>query len=158
MLLSGQVPYRTNSCQLFWNGLFHKKTKKNKKKNRGVEDKLFKRKQIFFDFSLYPRKFQAKWSSTPRNLVKLCMLHSSEISKRQKTKTSGNFTWIFLGLAYKFHFVFNWPLEILHAISWILLEEIVYPHPSPRFGFFLEKSNLEDPVLVQTLSYTVEWK
>ena len=25
MLLSGQVPYRTNSSQLFWNGLFQKK-------------------------------------------------------------------------------------------------------------------------------------
>ena len=53
----------------------------------------------------------------------------------QKFKTLGNFLLIFLVLSYEFHFVFNWTLEILHAISWILLE-VLYSDPPPLLFFF----------------------
>ena len=56
-----------------------------------------------------------------------------EIS-RPKTKTSGNFTLFFLGHPWKFHFVFNETLKILHAIFLIPLE-IPYPQP-PCLDFF----------------------
>ena len=47
MLLSGQVPYRTNSSQLFWNGLF------KKKKTRGFRTYFFEKKpRFFFIFSV----------------------------------------------------------------------------------------------------------
>ena len=36
---------------------------------------------------------------------------------RPKTKVPGNSALFFLGHPWKFHFVFNWPLEIPHAIS-----------------------------------------
>ena len=92
MLLSGQVPYRTNSSQLFWNGLFQKKnrgdwghffvilcTPGNSRQNKAPPP------EICYNYVCYiPRKFQG-----------------------QKIKTPGNFTWIFLGLPWKFHFVFN---------------------------------------------------
>ena len=45
-------------------------------------------------------------------------------------KSLGNSTLFFLDHPRKFHFVFNWPLEIPHAISLIPLE-IPYPQPSP---------------------------
>ena len=85
MLLSGQVPHSTNSSQLFWNGLLRKK-KRNRGVEEGVEDILFFEKNPWncFGFSLYPWKFQVKQNSTPGNLVKLCMLHSSEISRPKK--------------------------------------------------------------------------
>ena len=41
MLLSGQVPHRTNSSQLFWNGLFQKK---NSTGERGVQNIPFWKK------------------------------------------------------------------------------------------------------------------
>ena len=87
---------RTNSKQLFWKGLFQKKT------NRGFEDKIFwKKPWNFFGFSLYPCKFQAKQSSTPENLVKLCMLQLLEISRPQNQDP------------WKFHMNFSWSnLEI----------------------------------------------
>ena len=55
MLLSEQVPYRTYSSQLFWNGLSQKKT------NRRVEDILFWKKnpEIFLFFSV-PLKIPGK--------------------------------------------------------------------------------------------------
>ena len=57
MLLSRQVPHRTNLNQLFWNGLFQKK-KPNRAggRGRGVEDILFLKKKTLncFGFSLYP--------------------------------------------------------------------------------------------------------
>ena len=104
MLLSGNVPHRTNSSQLFWNGIAQKK-----KTNRVC---------VYVSgvggggcwghgFSLYLLGLsQVKQNPTSGNLVKLCMLFSSEIS-RPKTKSSGNFTWIFLGLPWMFHVVFN---------------------------------------------------
>ena len=82
MLLSGQVPYRTNSSQLFWNGLFQKK------KQGGL--------RTFFCYSLYSWKFQAKQSSTSGNLLQLCMLHPSEISRPKNQdpwKFYMNFSW-----------------------------------------------------------------
>ena len=83
--------FRTNSNQLFWKGLFQKKT------NRGFEDILFwKKPWDFFCFSLYPWKFQAKQSSAPGNLVKLCMLQPLEISSPQNQdpwKFQMNFSW-----------------------------------------------------------------
>ena len=72
MLLSGQVPHRTNSSQLFWNGLFQEK------KNRGAEDVRFRKKPWnFFLFLSVPVEIQAKQSSTPGNLVKLCIYVTS---------------------------------------------------------------------------------
>ena len=68
ILLSGQVSYRTNSSQFYWNVIFQKK-----KTNSGVEDILFwKKPWNCFCFSLYPWNFQEKQSSTPENLVKFC--------------------------------------------------------------------------------------
>ena len=76
-LLSGQVPYRTYSSQLFWNGLFQKKT------NRGVEDILFWKKNpdIFFVFLCThenSRQKEAPLLEIWQNYV--TMLHPSEIS------------------------------------------------------------------------------
>ena len=79
MLLSGQVPYNTNSSQFFRNRLFQKKNKRGW--GHTFLKKFWKKSQSFFCISLYPWKFQAKQSPTLRNLVKLCMLHSSEISR-----------------------------------------------------------------------------
>ena len=56
------------------------------------------------------------------------VLDPSEIP-RPKTKIPGNSTLFFLGHTWKFHFVFNEPLEIPHAISLITLE-IAYPQPT----------------------------
>ena len=108
--------------------------RKNEIGGRGLRTYFFLEKLLeWFWFFLYPWKFQVKqnsthghfvkWymlhtleilrlkqntlkGSTTRNLVKLCMLHPLEIS-RPKPKTSGNFTWIFLGFTWIFHVVFS---------------------------------------------------
>ena len=92
---------------------------------------------IFFTWLLkFPDKKLNPW------IFHKIVLNPWEIP-RPKAKTPGNSTLFFLGHPRKFHFVFNWPLEIPHAISLIPLE-IPYPQPSPPpipsplFGFFLE--------------------
>ena len=71
----GKCLHRTNSSQLFRNGLFQKK-KPNQTggRERRVEAILFFEKNPWncFGFSLCPWKFQVKENSTPGNLVKLC--------------------------------------------------------------------------------------
>ena len=72
MLLSGQVPHRTNSSQLFWNGLFQEK------KTGGLKTYVLEKNPgIFFLFLSVPVEIQAKQSSTPGNLVKLCIYVTS---------------------------------------------------------------------------------
>ena len=81
MLLSGQVPHRTNSSQLFWNGLFQKK--EPNREGGWWHTFLKKPLELFWLFSvpleisgktkLHPWKFSQKEtlkSSTPENLVK----------------------------------------------------------------------------------------
>ena len=87
MLLSGQVPYRTNSSQLFWNGQFQKE--KTNRVGVGGSGRVKTTPRIVLVFFCTSWKFQVKQNSTPGNLVKLCMFHSFEIF-RPKTKTSGN--------------------------------------------------------------------
>ena len=98
MLLSWQVPHRTNSSQLFWNGIFRKKNIKQGAGEWGGGGHTFFGKNAWncFGFSLFPWKF-LKENSTPGNLVKLFMLHPLEIS-RPKTnedpwKLYMNFSW-----------------------------------------------------------------
>ena len=59
MLLSWQVPHRTNSSQLFWNGIFRKKNIKQGEREWGVEDILFLEKThgIVLVFLCFPGKF-----------------------------------------------------------------------------------------------------
>ena len=129
--------------------------------SHAVEDRILLKKKPWncFGFSLYPWKFQVKQNSTPGNLTKLYMLNPLKISRpktknfkklhpwkfgkigyvtsfgnfKAKPKTHGNSTWIFLGLPWIFHVVFNQLLEILHAISWIALEILFPNHLPPCF-------------------------
>ena len=82
-----------------------------------------------FGFSLYPWKFQVKQNSTPGNLVKLCMLHSSEISRPKETLKKPH-PWKFGNISmlhpsekvktqdhWKFHMNFSWsPLGIFRVV------------------------------------------
>ena len=150
MLLSGQVPYRTYSSQLFWNGLFQKKT------NRRVEDILFWKKKPwkFFCFSLYPLKFQAKRSSTPENLVKLCNYVTSLRNFKSKNlrplEISHEFFLVFLGNStlllinpWKFCVLFlecSWKFYILVALSppvWIFSGTVQSRKPCASLNTFL---------------------
>ena len=75
MLLSGQVTHRTNSSQLFSNGLSQKK--KTNRRGQGEDwghTFLEKKPWNCFGISLYPCKFQVKQNLTPKNLVKLCYI------------------------------------------------------------------------------------
>ena len=121
MLLSGQVPHRINSSQLFWNRLFQKKKPSRVcacvcvGAGRGGEEGGLGRTLFWkipwncFGFFCTSWKFQVKQNSTPGNLVKLCMFHSFEIF-RPKTKTSANLAWIFLD--------FPWCSTLLLINSW----------------------------------------
>ena len=150
MLLSGQVPYRTYSSQLFWNGLFQKKI------NRRVEDILFWKKKPwkFFCFSLYPLKFQAKRSSTPENLVKLCNYVTSLRNFKSKNlrplEISHEFFLVFLGNStlllinpWKFCVLFlecSWKFYILAAPSppvWIFSGTVQSRKPCASLNTFL---------------------
>ena len=64
-------------------------------------------------------------------------------------KSLGNSTLFFLGHPRKFHFVFNWPLEIPHTLSLIPLE---IPYLHPRCRIFHDRTSIikyqEKPMLI----------
>ena len=95
MLLSRQRSIQVNCFAMGY-------SRKNKQTG-GFQDILFLKKSLdFFCFSLYPWKFRIKQSSIPGNLVKLCMLHPSEILRSKNQDP------------WKFHMNLSWsPLEIL---------------------------------------------
>ena len=122
MLLPGQVTHRTNSS-CFGVGYSRRKNQTGRRGGVGWGHSFFKKDlELLWFFSLllkvwgktklhswkfgkimnvtslenFKTKKKSLKSSTPGNLVKLCTLHPSEIS-RPKPKTPGNFTWIFLG-------------------------------------------------------------
>ena len=96
---------------------------------QGVEDILF---------SLLPLEIPEKTSFHPWKFWKI-VWDCSEIP-RSKTKTHENSTWVFLEHPYKFHFFFNWPLEIPHALLSIPLE---VPCLQPPYLDFFWNSLLE---------------
>ena len=56
-----------------------------------------------------------------------------------KNQDPGNSRWIFLDHLWKFHFLFNWPLEFSQALSSMPLKMPFPQPPSPfLFGFYLE--------------------
>ena len=88
--------------------LFQKKSKQEGGSGGGVEDILFWKSPGVFRFSLHLWKFQTKRGFTPRNWIKLCVLHSTEIL-RPKTNTPEYSTWFFLDHPRKLNVAFNWP-------------------------------------------------
>ena len=80
MLLSGQVPYRTNSSQLLKWTIPEKKIKKLGGGGRG-EETLVKRNRGFFCFFSVSMEISGKAKIHPGYLVKLCMINPSEISR-----------------------------------------------------------------------------
>ena len=94
MLLSGQVPYRTNSIQLFWNGLFQKKNREG-----GSEDILFWKKPWNFFLCSVPMKIPGKTK-----------LHSWKFGTLMYVTSLANFK------AKK-----SRPLEILHEVFLVFL-------------------------------------
>ena len=108
-----------------------------KKPNRGgLRTYFFESPLEFFIFLLYPLEIPDKAKLYPWKSHKI-VLDPSEIS-RPETKTPGNSTLFFLLHHWKFHFIFNQPLEIPHAISLIPLE-ILYPQ-TPACLFFWTSS------------------
>ena len=94
MLLSGQVPYRTNSSQLFWNVLFQKK------KQGGLRTYLFEKNPgIFLLFSalleipgkskLHSRKFGT--------IVYVTSLRNFKVKKPRSLEILHEFFLLFLG-------------------------------------------------------------
>ena len=84
------------------------------------------RLRIYFS-GTSPGIFNTVFRNSPEKISfhpwKLCKIvwHTLEIA-RWKTETHGNSTWIFLEHPWKFHFLFNWPLEFPHALSSIPLK------------------------------------
>ena len=86
MLLSGQVPHRSNSRQLFWNGLFQKK-----KQTGGSRGHTFlENPGSFSGFFSVPLEIPGKLKLHPWKFDKV-MLHPSEVS-RPKTNIPGSST------------------------------------------------------------------
>ena len=86
----------------------------------------------FFYFT--PWNSRRKWLY-PWKLHKIVLL-SSKILRPKTRENFGNSLGFFFDDSWKFHVVFNWPLENLLAISTIPLE-IPYSQP-PLLDFFLE--------------------
>ena len=80
-------------------------------KGWGVEDMLFWKKK---NWNFYIcQEILEKTSSW-----KFCKIVWHPLGNfKVKTKTHGNYTWGFLEHPWKFHFLFNWPLEFPHALS-----------------------------------------
>ena len=89
----------------FLEGLAHwaipEKTQKG-----GLEDILgWKRPLEYLNLSLYPWKFQTKWSFTPGNSKKMYCTHSGISNAKNQDPQ-------------KFHMIFSWsPLEFPHSIT-----------------------------------------
>ena len=78
---------------------------------KNPKDKNGKRLLEFLDLSLYPCKFQTKWSSTPGNSMKLCYTHWNFRSKTKK-QDPWKFHIIFSGSPLPF-FIDPWNFHIL---------------------------------------------
>ena len=53
---------------------------------------------------------------------------------RPRIKTYGNSTWFLLDHPWKFHFLLNWPLEFLHALSSVLSWKFNVLNSRPMFN------------------------
>ena len=103
----------------------------------GIEDILFPKPPRNFSFFTLRLEIPDKTKFNPCIFHKI-VLEPLEIP-RPKTKTPGNSALLFLGHPWKFHFVFNWPLKIPHAISLIYTWEfhiLKLPPPAPCLDFF----------------------
>ena len=105
-------------------------------KQEGWGDTFLKPQLEFLNLSLYPKKFQKKQAGTPGNIAKLC--ESPWIFHGEKPRPV-EITPFFLVHPWKFHFVFNLPLQFPHVLSSISLE-IPCPQPLLLFVFFFWKS------------------
>ena len=106
MLLSGQVAHRTNSSNYFGIGYSRRKNATEWwGREEGVRIHLFwKKSWNCLGFSLYLLEISSKTKLHLWKFGKIVYVNPSEMP-RPKTKTSGNFTWIFLGLPWLFHIV-----------------------------------------------------
>ena len=106
ILLSGQVPHKTDSSQLFWTGLFQKKNQTGREKGGGGggEHITFLKKSLeFFLFFSVPLEILVKTKLLPWKFGKIMY---EEIS-RPKTKTSGNLIMNFSWSHLQIHVVFD---------------------------------------------------
>ena len=85
----------------------------------------------FFTFTI---RNSAENKLSPLKILKNC------VRSLGNSKTHENSTWVFLEHPYKFHFFFNWPLEIPHALLSIPLE---VPCLQPPYLDFFWNSLLE---------------
>ena len=116
----------------------------------GVEDILFwKSPLVFLDLSLYPWKFQTKWSFTPGNSNKSCHTHWN--FQGQKPRPMEFAHYFFLDHAWMFHFFFYWLLEFPDSI-FSVPSEIPYPKPPcpPSLFVFFSGISLEVVTASQT--------
>ena len=118
------------------NGLFQKKTKQE----RGLKIYFSEPPPPpgIFRFVTLPLEVTEKTSFHSRKFCKI-VWQPLEIP-RSKTKTHGNFIWAFLEHSWSFHFYFNWCFFLDKCLIWYA-----------QFKS-LVLWNLEDPVVVQTLS------
>ena len=95
---------------------------------------FFQKNLGIFRFVTLPLEIPECSSVHPRKFCKT-VWHQLEIP-RSKTKTHANSTQVPHEHPWKFHFLFNWPLEFPHSFSLKPLE-IPWPQHS-LFGFFLD--------------------
>ena len=90
ILLSGQVPHKTDSSQLFWTGLFQKKNQTGREEGGvGGEHITFLKKSLeFFLFFSVPLEILVKTKLLPWKLGKIFYEEISSL----KTRTAGNLT------------------------------------------------------------------
>ena len=132
MLLSGQVPHRTNSSQLLWIGLFQKKIK-------GVWGHTFLGKALKFLllFSV-PLEIPGKTKLHPWKfgiIINVTSLRNSKAKKSRPLEILHDFFLVSLGISTLF-LINPWKLCMLfYEYSWKLY---VLTLPPSLFGFFLE--------------------
>ena len=94
-----------------------------------AEDIIFgKRPLKFSDLSLYPWKFQTKWSSTPGKSTKLCYIHWNFQSQKPRPMEIPHDLFCILYYPRKLHFFLYWPQEFSHSTYSVPLE-ISCPQP-----------------------------
>ena len=127
-----------------------------KNPNKGCWGHTFfwKRPLEFVDLSLYPWKFQTKWSFTPGNSTKSCYTHW--IFQGQKPRPMEIPPYFFLDHAWKFHFFFidSWSFQILFFQSPWKFHVLTSPR-LPQCFFF---SGIPSPLEVVTASQTEIYK
>ena len=132
MLLSGQVPHRTNSSQLLWIGLFQKKFK-------GVWGHTFlgKALKLLLLFSV-PLEIPGKAKLHPWKfgiIINVTSLRNSKAKKSRPLEILHDFFLVSLGISTLF-LINPWKLCMLfYEYSWKLH---VLTLPPSLFGFFLE--------------------